>query len=175
MGPRAAGSSRLGPLTHLVKIAPGTQRPAAPGRTDCPAGLQRGRRSRPPGASQGRGSRVQGKAGRDSSARGTGDHPRWRWGESAPSGERGLWIRPPTPRLPHSGEGKGGRGPQRASPGTWPLRCPRTLTLPGTLARFPARTPGGWGGVSTGWGLHGITAALGPRPAPRSPRRPGFI
>lgn len=89
MGSRAAGSSRLGPVTHLVKIAPGTPRLASPRPDRLPGGTAAWE-AQPASRSEGRGSRVQGKAGRGSPARGTGDHPRGKWGQSAPSGERGL-------------------------------------------------------------------------------------
>ena len=53
MDPRAAGSSRLGPLTHLVKIAPGTPLPASPRPDRLPGRTAAGRRSRPAGARAG--------------------------------------------------------------------------------------------------------------------------
>lgn len=75
MGSRAAGSSRLGPLTHLVKIAPGTPRPASP-RPDRLSGGTAAWEAQPASRSEAE-IRVPGQGGPGRSpARGTGDHPR---------------------------------------------------------------------------------------------------
>lgn len=70
-------------------------------------------------------------------------------------GERAV-DQAPDPHTPPPSRGERRAWAAGSQPGHVAFAVPRTVILPGTLAHFPARTPWGWGGVSTGsplpWG-----------------------